>query len=88
MALDEKTLATAMETSMKEVWKEDGRGDLPETGKDDRKILFLAISRAIIKQLKDGLLEEDSHKHTITVSQVSGALQATCTDHKHRHKGS
>jgi hypothetical protein len=84
MALNETTLAAAMETSMKEVWAEDGRGVLPETGKDDRAILFLAISRAIIKQLKAGLLEEDKHNHTITLSGST----VTCDYHTHRHKGS
>ncbi len=85
MALDETTLAAEMETSLKAIWKEKGRGDLPETGKDDRAILFLAISRAVIEQLKDGLLEEDSHTHTITIGETGGA---TCASYKHRHKGS
>ncbi len=84
MALDETTLAAEMETSLKAIWKEKGRGDLPETGKDDREILFLAISRAIIEQLKDGLLEEDTHSHNITLSGGT----ATCENYTHRHKAS
>ena len=98
MALDENTLTKAMETSLKEVWKEEGRGDLPDTGRKDREILFRAISRAVIKQLKAGLLEEDTHNHTVTcqvmIGAASGTLnhthQATCkvteVPHKHRHK--
>lgn len=100
MTLDEKTLAKAMETSLKEVWKEEGRGTLPKGGEGDRKILFLAISRAVIGQLKKGLLEEDKHNHAVkcqvTIGPATGTPnhthQVTCkvteATYKHKHKNS
>ncbi len=46
------SMAAAMEEAFKEEWQNAKSTPLSETGEDDRKILFAAISKGVVRHLK------------------------------------
>jgi hypothetical protein len=67
------SLAAEMEAAMKAEWISVKGEPLPSpTGEEDRKIMFVAIARGLLKYLEDHRSEvftseesEDDHQHTI-----------------------
>ncbi len=47
------TMANAIEEAMADIFGKVKKVPLPDAGKDDRRILFVAIARGILKYLKD-----------------------------------
>lgn len=63
----ENSMAMAMENAMKDVYKKIKGNVLPELGKDDRRLLFVAIAQGVVKHLKDQ--EEAFQVHEVNVTQ-------------------
>ena len=61
----EQSMARAMEDEMRYVFETVKEIPLPEMGQDDRRLLFVAISRGVLRCLRD-------HQPTITVPIVGG----------------
>lgn len=49
----ENTMAKAIEEAMADVYQRVKNVSLPETGKEDRRLLFVSIARGILKYLSD-----------------------------------
>jgi len=49
----EESMAAAIEDQMKILFEDVKKTDIPDTGKEDRKILFVAIARGILQYLND-----------------------------------
>src|SRR4051812_32090077 len=47
------SMAAAIEDEMSQLYKAVKHRDLPETGSDDRRILFIAIARGVLRHLHD-----------------------------------
>jgi hypothetical protein len=91
MPLDKDVLAALMETCLAEVWQEEKGQVLPQTGKEDREILFKAIARAVVRHIKaagEVVLSDPKHDHahTITCSvDVEARTESnTLLTHDHR----
>jgi hypothetical protein len=68
-ALDDKALeqsmAKAIEDAMADVFEKVNGTPLPASGQEDRRVLFVALSRGILKYLQD-------HQKTIVATQDQG----------------
>jgi len=71
-ASQESTMAEAIEEAMADLFEKVKNVSLPETGKDDRRLLFVAISRGILKYLND-------HQGEIRASVQINAATGTFT---------
>ncbi len=49
----EESMAAAIEDQMKKLFEEVKKTNIPDIGKEDRKILFVAIARGILQYLND-----------------------------------
>jgi hypothetical protein len=65
----EGSMAAAMENALAEEYEKLKDQPLPETGEDDRKLLFAAIAQGIVRHLKDNI---GAFKVTVEVDQVTG----------------
>jgi len=63
------TLAKAIEEEMADVFQKVKGISLPDVGKDDRRLLFVAIARGVLKYL-------EAHQHdvlaSVTISHTTG----------------
>src|SRR5262245_14230084 len=63
------TLANAIEEEMADVFQKIKKITLPEVGKDERRLLFVAIARGVLKYL-------EAHQHdvlaSVTISHTTG----------------
>ena len=57
MALEPAGLADAFEAAMPQAWQDVKKSTLPATDPNDRKPLFLAIARGLLKYLQDHQLD-------------------------------
>lgn len=69
------SMALAIENEMKDVYKTLKGEDMPETGKEDRRMLFCAVARGVLKYLDDNAAQLIK---AVTIAHSSGAdLSAT-----------
>ncbi len=69
MALTTQGMATEMENQLRSLWLTQYGHELPEIGRQQRNLLFLAIARGVLKYLKDQ--EDGPNEHLFSKIRLS-----------------
>lgn len=73
----ENSMAQAMEDAMKDVYEKIKGKILPERGKDDRRLLFVAIAQGVVKHLKEQ--EQAFQVYDVNVTQDDNRITSSGT---------
>lgn len=65
----EDSMAAAIEEAFEEVWKAVHGSNVPEEGKWERRILFVAVARGVLGYLQGHLREEGGEGFSVSVTQ-------------------
>jgi hypothetical protein len=79
MALKPDELTTEIDKAFEKEWKKANTGELPSAGADDRRMLFAAVAKGVLKYLSDHQGEFVSSL-TLTPSEATDSTTYAATD--------